>query len=204
MAGFGFRRFRGTAYRATTYDTPVWVRPNRRPGRWSRPRDKVVAQYCCLDPAAPYAEFVRSEDLQEEEAAEARIGLWQLRITEGAVLDISSEEHADELGLDWAALTSDDWSYCQELTGRVLDQGGRGVIAPSAALPGSSSLVLFGPRSELVWGLHPRLSIQVPARELVSGAPRPGLIRATRRHGDPFPTEVAPEPVEHLLDPIEG
>ncbi len=201
MAPFEFTRLRGMAFRATTYDTPLWVRPNRRPGRWSQPSDQTIAQYCSLDPAAPYAEFVRNEGIDEAEAAEARVGLWQLRVDEGAVLDISTPEQAEKAEVAWSALSDDDWSRCQELAVEVRGAGGRGIVAPSAALPGSCTLVLFGPRSELAWERQPRLSIQVPAREVVRGAPRPGIVRATRRFGDPYPETVTRVPIGHLLQP---
>ena len=65
MAGFSFSQFRGVAYRATSYDTPLWVFPNRRPGRWNNPDDGTIAQYCTLDAAAPLAEFLRHENVSD-------------------------------------------------------------------------------------------------------------------------------------------
>lgn len=192
--------FAGVAYRATTYDTPLWVFPNRRPGRWNDPADGTIVQYCCLDPAAPLAEYARHEDLRRpEDAIEARVGLWQLRIREGAVLNLSTPELAEEHGVRWSDLVADDPVACRELGGEAVSNSARGIIAPSAALPGSSTLVLFGARSELSWERPARLSVQVPARRLLTGAPQPGVLRGTRYRGDDYPADAMPEPIGHLV-----
>lgn len=201
MGRFSFSQFRGTVYRVTSYDTPLWVFPNRRPGRWSHPDDGTIAQYCTLDAAAPMAEFVRHEDLREPvDATEARLSLWQLRIAEGAVLDLSSPESAAAQDVDWEELVSDDWNACQELGREIVACGGRGVLGPCAALPGSHSLTVFGPRSEIGWSAEPRLAIQVPARQVVWGAPGAGVVACTRFFGMRYPADVAPPAVAHLLD----
>ena len=201
MGRFRFCGLRGSAYRATSYDTPLWVFPNRRPGRWSDPDDGTVAQYCSLDPAAPLAEVVRHEDIGDAAlAAEIRMSVWELRLTAGAVLDLSSSERAADQGVDWATLVDDDWDACQELAREVVADGGRGILAPSAALPGSLSLTVFGPCSEIAWTAEPRLAIQVPAREIFHGAPGAGVVAATRRFGEPYRAGAIAQSAAHLLD----
>lgn len=201
MGRFAFRGLRAIAYRATSYDTPLWVFPNRRPGRWSRPDDGTIAQYCTLDAAAPLAEVVRHEQLEElAEARQLRMGVWQLRVAEGAIADLSSPERAERQGVAWPDLVDDDWSACQELGREIAGGGGRGVLAPCAALPGSLSLTLFGPRSEIRWDAEPRLAMQVPARAIVDGSPGAGVVGATRAFGSPYPDDVALPAVAHLLD----
>jgi RES domain-containing protein len=198
---FSFSQFRGVAYRATSYDTPLWVFPNRRPGRWNDPDDGTIAQYCTLDAAAPLAEFVRHEDLrQPEDAGEVRLALWQLRLMEGAVLDLSSPEKAGDQGVAWDDLVADDWRACQQLARDVLAEGGRGVIAPCAALPGSLSLTVFGARSEIGWNAERRLAIQVPAREISRGAPGVGVVRSARFFGCAYPKDVPLASVDHMLE----
>lgn len=183
-----FKRCRGVAFRATSYDTPLWVSPNRREGRWSRPQDGTIAQYCALDVASAIAEVVRSEDLRDAAAAEElRIGIWELRIDEGAVVDYSTPELAERQGFAWAPLLSDSWQECQAEAARIAALGARGVIAPSAALPGGVTLTLFGARTEIAWSAEPRLSIQVPARHILRGAPGRHLVETTRFFGDEHP-----------------
>jgi RES domain-containing protein len=200
MSAFSFSRFRGVAYRATSYDTPLWVFPNRREGRWSHPDDRTIAQYCTLDAAAPMAEFLRHEDLRsEKDASELRLSIWQLQMAEGAILDLSTPEKAARQGVEWEELLSDDWRPCQELGRQVAAAGGRGVLAPCAALPGTMSITAFGPRSEIAWTAEPRLAIQVPAREILRAAPGAGVVRSTRFFGDPYPADIRLTPVGHLL-----
>ena len=200
MAGFSFSQFRGVAYRASSYDTPLWVFPNRRPGRWNNPDDGTIAQYCTLDAAAPLAEFLRHENVSDPAvAAEIRISIWQLRLLEGAILDLSSPDRANAQGVDWEDLVSDDWRACQQLTRDLLDGGGRGVVAPCAAFPGSLSLTVFGARSEIAWTAERRLAIQVPAREILRGAPGAGIARSTRYFGSDYPSDVALPSVAHML-----
>jgi hypothetical protein len=127
------------------------------------------------------------------------MSLWQLRLDEGAVLDLSDPERAAEQGVAWDDLVSDDWSACQQLGREIVDAGGRGVVGPCAALPGSMSITVFGARSEISWTAPRRLAIQVPAREILRGAPGAGLVASTRFFGLPYPTAVPLTSVGHML-----
>jgi RES domain-containing protein len=201
MPGLSFSQFRGIVYRATSYDTPLWVFPNRRPGRWNDPDDGTIAQYCTLDAAAPLAEFVRHEDLRDpDDAQEVRLSVWQLQLLEGAMLDLSSPDKAANQGVEWDDLVSDDWRACQQLARDLLDAGGRGVVAPCAAFPGSLSVTVFGARSEIAWEAERRLAIQVPAREILHGAPGTGVVRGARFFGSDYPNDIALPSVAHMLE----
>jgi RES domain-containing protein len=182
-------------YRATTYDTPLWVLPNSRQGRWSHPQDSTIAQYCALDVAGAVAELVRSEDLRDvEEARELRVSIWELRVDEGAIVDFSDPEQVEEQGFSWAGLLTDEWDECQAEGLEIVAGGGRGVLAPSASLPGSRCLTLFGPRTEIAWKSEPRLAIQIPARHIFRGEPGNGVVRDTRFFGDRHPERKAAAP----------
>jgi len=201
VARFSFTQFRGIAYRATSYDTPLWVFPNRRRGRWNDPDDQIISQYCSLDAAAPFAEFVRHEDLRDvRDAAEVRLSIWQLQLMEGAIVDLSTRESASKQDVAWEGLLADDWAACQQTARDILAAGGRGVIAPCAALPGSVSLTLFGARSEIGWSAERRLAIQVPAREMSRGAPGAGVVRSTRFFGMTYPADATVASIGHLLE----
>lgn len=200
MSTLVFKQASGVVYRATTYDTCLWVSPNSRPGRWNNPEDGTVAQYCALDVAGAIAEMVRSEDLRHiEDARELRISVWEMRIDEGAVVDYSLPSLAAEQGFEWEALVSNDWRQCQQEGQRIVSEGGRGVLAPSAALPQSVTLTLFGPRTEIAWSAEPSLSIQIPARHILRGAPGDGVVRETRFFGDPYP-KLSPGSAVRLLN----
>src|SRR4051794_1789491 len=136
MAEIAFKRARGVVYRATTYDTCLWVSPSSRTGRWNNPQTGTISQYCTLDVASALAEMVRSEDLRDvEDARELSVSIWELRVDEGAVVDYSTPSFAENQGFTWDALVSDEWGPCQAEARRLIAEGARGVLAPSAALP---------------------------------------------------------------------
>lgn len=200
MGEIAFKRCRGVVYRATTYDTPLWVSPNSRPGRWSHPEDSTIAQYCTLDVASAIGEMVRFENLRQiEEARELRVNVWELRIDEGAIADYSTPARASGQGFAWEPLLSDAWDGCQTEGRRIVNAGGRGVLAPSAALPQGVALTLFGPRTEIAWQVEPSLSIQVPARHILRGAPGDHLVRDTRFFDDAYP-DLEPADVDRLFN----
>lgn len=206
MAGLSFKRGRGVVFRATTYDTPLWVSPNSRQGRWSHPREETIAQYCALDVAGAVAEMVRSENLRDvADARELRVSIWELNVDEGAIVDFSDPALVERQEFGWKELLSDDWAGCQAEGLEILAAGGRGVLAPSASLPGSRCLTLFGPRTEIAWNAEPRLAIQIPARHIFRGEPGAGVVRDTRFFGDQHPEAesigaVRPRNFEWLTD----
>jgi len=195
-----FKRCRGVAYRATTYDTPLWVSPNSRPGRWSHPEDGTIAQYCTLDVASAIAEMVRYENLRQvDEAHELLVDIWELRVDEGAITDYSTPKRAMQQGFDWEPLISDSWDECRAEGLRIIGAGGRGILAPSAALPQGLTLTLFGPRTEIAWQAEPSLSIQIPARHILhDGAPANHLVGDTRFFDDPYP-DLEPTAADRLF-----
>lgn len=199
MGEIVFKRCRGVAYRATTYDTPLWVSPNSRPGRWSHPEDGTIAQYCTLDVASALAEMVRYENLREvDEARELRVSIWELRIDEGAITDYSTPKRTTEQGFSWESLISDSWSECRAEGLRIMEEGGRGILAPSAALPQGITLTLFGPRTEIAWQAEPSLSIQIPARHILHGSPGDHIVRDTRFFNVRYP-DLKPTPADRLF-----
>jgi hypothetical protein len=173
----------GVVYRATTYDEPLWVNPNRRDGRWNFAYDGCT-QYMCLDAEAPFAEMLRREDLRSEaESRMFRTVLWQLRIDEGAVVDYSTFERADAAGFPPDALVEDDHERCQTEAVRLRALGARGLLSPCAALPGSVSLTLFGPRSPIGWNTTVKLASSLPAQRLSEGGSPEGLVARVRYFG---------------------
>ena len=175
----------GRAYRASTYDVPLWVSPNRRAGRWNH-AGVDCTQYACLDAEAPYAELLRNEDLRDEDAAQQlRTILWELRVEEGAIVDYSTFERAEQAGFPPEALIDDDHERCRAEAEWLKRHNVRGVLAPSAALPGSTTLTLFGPRVPVRWTTSRRLASMVPVQQLAAGAPPGGLVARTRFVGQP-------------------
>lgn len=171
-------------YRATGYDVPLRVAANRRSGRWNIAQSGTV-QYLCLDAQAPFAEKIRHENLRTEaEVATYMTTLWELEVNEGVVVDYGTFEKAEEAGFAPDALVDDDRERCQKEAQRLISLGARGVLSPSAALPGSVDLTLFGQRVEVRWSARPGVSSAVPAHKLVAGHPPQGLVDSVRFFGD--------------------
>lgn len=178
-----FVTWTGTVFRATTYDVPLWVNPNRRDGRWNIGGDGCT-QYMCLDAEAPFAEMLRGEDLRTEAAARTfKTTLWQLRVDEGAIVDYSTFDKAEAAGFSADALVGDDHELCQAEAKRLRGLGAGGLLSPSAALPGSVCLSLFGPRVPVHWGSTATLASMVPVQRLVTGTAPPTLIGRVRYYG---------------------
>jgi RES domain-containing protein len=176
------------AYRATSYDVPVWVSPNRHQGRWNIANQEPIAQYMSLDAEAPFAEMLRHENLRfESEASHYRTTIWQLQVNSGAIVDYSTFELAETAGFDPAALVSDDYERCQAEARWLVGHNARGVLAPSAALPGSQSLTLFGPRVRVRWVTPVKLASSIPAQPISTGTPPAGLTKRVRYYGQREP-----------------
>jgi RES domain-containing protein len=173
------------AYRATSYDVPLWVSPNRRSGRWNI-AGETPTQYLALDAEAPFAEIVRHEDLRTEEAASHYSStIWQMQIEEAMIVDYSSFALAEQAGFDPAALVDDDFERCQVEANRLSDEGARGLLSPSAALPGSINLTLFGPRVGVGWRTTAKLASAIPVQRVATGHPPPSLTSRVRYFGRP-------------------
>ncbi|HLB21660.1 MAG TPA: RES family NAD+ phosphorylase [Solirubrobacteraceae bacterium] len=171
----------------TSYDVPLWVNPNRRSGRWNIARSEPT-QYMTLDSEAPFAEMLRHENLRTEEAASHfRSTLWQLQVESELIVDYRSFELAEAAGFDPEALVADDHERCQAEAEWLRGHGARGLVSPSAALPGSVNLTLFGPRVCVPWGATPELASSIPAQRLTTGNPPAGLTARVHYYGESEP-----------------
>jgi RES domain-containing protein len=175
----------GVVFRATTYDVPLWVSPNRRNGRWNI-AGHGCTQYFCLDAEAPYAEMLRAEDLRTEAEAQTYFSyLWQIRVDEGAIVDYGTFEKAEAAGFPADALVEDDHERCQAEAEYLKGHRVGGLLSPSAALPGSVSLTLFGPRVQGNWTTsNVKLASMLPTQRLMQGHPPPELVHRTRYYGE--------------------
>ena len=131
-------------YRAADFGTPLRVEASRRAGRFHRAFE-TPTQYACFHPLGPWAEVIRGQELDAADARELRMRTWALRVDVEGFVEIGFPE-ARDFGIDPDALVADDYGACQELADRQRATGVRGMIVPSAALPGTRNLVLFGER----------------------------------------------------------
>jgi RES domain-containing protein len=174
----------GDAFRATSYDMPLWVNSNRRHGRWNLAGDGCT-QYLCLDAQAPFAEMLRAENLRTPtDVSSFRTTVWQLRIDEGAIVDYSTFEKAEGAGFPPDALIDDDHERCQAEALRLRQFGVSGLLTPSAALPDSVNLTLFGARSPIRWTTTVKLASTIPVQRLTEGNAPVGLEKRVRYFGE--------------------
>jgi RES domain-containing protein len=166
---------------------PLWVSPNRRSGRWNI-AGETPTQYLALDAEAPFAEVLRHEDLRTEAAASHYSStIWQAQIEEAMIVDYSSFALAERAGFEPAVLVEDDPERCQAEARWLSDEGAQGILSPSAALPGSINLTLFGPRVGVRWGTTAKLASAIPVQRVATGHPPPGLTGRVRYFGQPDP-----------------
>jgi hypothetical protein len=149
-------------YRAAAYHTPLWVEPNVIEGRFHR-RNQGPVQYFCLHPLGPLAEAVRRLP-NGLDPAEIRRPVWALRLPDGPVETVGFQE-AQELGMDPYALVCPPGGYaeCQQLGDTFLEQEDPPMLrVPSAALPGTWNLIVFGPRVLAPYTPEPLDPLDVP------------------------------------------
>jgi RES domain-containing protein len=171
-------------WRYSNYDTPFWSRSNTRDGRWHTAGELPV-QYLSLEPNGAWAELIRAENLTAElDVSYVRMPLWVAALTQGMLADYRDFAHVEQAGFPPDAIIDDDWERCQHEGGWLRDQGIRGVIAPSAALPGATNVTIFGARIAWRWNSVPAFASAIPATVAAVGSPPPGLVHDVRRIGD--------------------
>jgi RES domain len=109
--------------------------------------------------------------------------MWVLKIHETNLADYSTFEKAEDAGFPPEALVSEDYERCQVEAERLRKRGFRGVLAPSAALPGAVNLTLFGRRLSVAWD-YPQASLMasfIPAKRLAVGRPPDELLPMVRQ-----------------------
>jgi RES domain-containing protein len=184
-------KFVSVAFRYSNYDTPLWVRPNSDKGRWHQIGDGPT-QYFSLTVEGAWAELIRAEALSSEaEVALLRMSMWAAELDVHRVADYGTFEKASKAGFAPDALIDEDYSRCQEEGGRLRRAGYQGVLAPSAALPGSVNLTLFGPRVASQWGTLSALSSSIPATKIAIGSPPDGIVARVRQRGEHDPVYEA-------------
>lgn len=176
--------FADVAFRYSNYDTPFWVRPNTDPGRWHRVGDGPT-QYLSTTVEGAWAELIRAEGLRSEaEVALIRMPMWVAELDIRRIADYGTFEKADAAGFPAEALIDEDYDRCQEEGGRLRNAGCQGVLAPSAALPNSVNLTLFGPRIASRWHVPAALASSIPATEIAVGSPPEGIVSRVRQWGE--------------------
>jgi hypothetical protein len=173
-------------YRHATFGTPLRTEPARQPGRYHDEDQASPTQYLCLHPLGPLAELMRGNSLRRpEQIRHVRARTWALRLAVTGLVELTFA-NAHEHGIDPADLVSDDQAACRRLAAVLRRAGAPGLVAPSAALPGTQSVVLFGPRVGSPYLLEPLGEVDVPAGITAhDGRPIASLIERVRFAGEP-------------------
>lgn len=116
---------------------------------------EAATQYWCLHPLGPLAEVLRwSGRASADDAATFRLRLWAAKIDREG-LAVVNFDNASAFGVSAEDLVGEDYAPTQGLADRIRANGAPGFLAPSAALPGTEVLVLFGPRLLFPYLLDP-------------------------------------------------
>jgi RES domain-containing protein len=170
---------RRVAYRHAAYDTPWWAFLSSRPGRFHRAGEETT-QYLSLHPLGPSAEMLRQHVGPGGNPDDVLLNLWVVLVEVDDVVRITFDD-CSKHGITPDELVGDDYTPTQALADDVRAKGLAGLIVPSAALPGTENLVLFGARV-----LHPYLATpfsvdEVPTGHLSDGARPPAEVTALVR-----------------------
>jgi hypothetical protein len=172
-------------YRHATFGTPLRTEPARRPGRFHDETQAVPTQYLCLHPLGPLAELMRGHSLRRaEQIRRVRARTWALRLEVPGLVEIAFGSAVGH-GLEAADLVSDDQTRCRALAADLRRAGAPGIVVPSAALPGTRNVVLFGARVGSPYLLEPLGAVDVPASITAhDGRPVASLLDRVRFRGD--------------------
>ena len=104
----------------------------------------------------PRAEILRWDDRQSpQDVADVRGRVWSARLTLSEEPRRIDFDDASGLGVNPDDLVAEDYTVCQDLADEARNRGEAALIVPSAALPGTSTLVVLGPRVLIPWQLEP-------------------------------------------------
>jgi hypothetical protein len=158
------------------------MQTQRRPGRYHRGTEAEPTQYLSLHPLGPHAEAMRRLDARTPERARALdLRTWALQIPAEGLVEVEFAEQ-------WV---DDDWGACHDLGEVLRESGAPGAIVPSAALPGTRNIVLFGPRSALPYLWRPLRPADVPTSITGEhGSALESLVARVRFRGQPHPGDI--------------
>lgn len=97
--------------------------------------------------------------------------------------DYGTFAKAEEAGFPPDAMVDDDHERFQAEAAWLRSHGLHGVLSPSAALPGTVDLTLFGPRVAVRWDAEPKLALALPVQRLATRAPPRGLVERVCLYG---------------------
>jgi hypothetical protein len=142
-------------FRLANYETPLWSVENFSGGRYNT-AGSGFTQYLSLHPLTPWAELLRNEDRQtRNRAVLMRYPLWAIRAELEDEPFALTFDNATDFGLNPGDLVADDFGPCRALAEAFRASGPRAFTAPSAALPGTTNLIVLEARVLVSWNVVP-------------------------------------------------
>jgi hypothetical protein len=163
-----------TVFRHASYDSPWWVFPSSRAGRFHHARSDTV-QYLSLHPLGPAAEMLRHNLGPTANPDDVALNLWAALLDVDAVTRVDFDD-CDRYGLTPDELVGDDYTPTRALAGAVRDGGAPAMVVPSAALPGTYNLIVFGIRVSSPFLSEPLSVEEVPTGHLTDAARPPAEV----------------------------
>ncbi|HEY1839480.1 MAG TPA: RES family NAD+ phosphorylase [Mycobacterium sp.] len=155
-------------FRHAAYDTPWRALSSPAEGRFNRPGQDIV-QYLSLHPLGPAAEMLRHNVGPGGDPDDVLLNLWTAVVDVDEVTRIDFDDCAAH-GITVDELVGDDYRPTQALAAAVLATGATAMVAPSAALPGTHNLMLFGIRFLHPYLWAPLTDDDIPTGHLTDGA----------------------------------
>jgi hypothetical protein len=168
-----------TVFRHASYDSPWWAFPSSRAGRFHRAGRETV-QYLSLHPLGPAAEMLRHHVGPNGDPDDVILNLWAAVLDVDDVIRVDFDDCAG-YGLSPDELVGDDYSPTQALADAVRDSGATAMKVPSAALPGTHNLIMFGVRVLNPFLREPLTPEEVPTGHLTDAARCPAEVAARVR-----------------------
>ncbi len=135
---------------------PLWPTPNTYPGRFhDTGTARVPTQYFCLHSMGPLSELLRSDPYARRHPSSVMRNVFALRLRVDDILHVTFAT-ANSAGISPDALVDDDWTRCQTWAAKIRGMAVAGLRVPSAALPGTENLILFGARYPIGFNSTPR------------------------------------------------
>ena len=117
-------------------------------GRWHR-EGEGYAQYMSLSALGAWAEYARYGSIRNKALApKVKRDLWVVFVRESHIADLSTFDKYEACGLDPVIAVQLDRAPAQALADDLRAEGFRGILSPSAALPNTLNLTIFGERYE--------------------------------------------------------
>ncbi|MEZ0364573.1 RES family NAD+ phosphorylase [Mycobacterium sp. pUA109] len=173
-----------TAFRHAAYDSPWWAFPSSVDGRFHRAGQQTV-QYLSLHPLGPAAEMLRHNVGSDGDPDDVILNLWTAGVEVNDVRRIDFD-NCHRWGTTVDELVGEDYAVTQSLADAVRDGGAAAMTVPSAALPGTHNLILFGVRLLQPYLWRPLSDEEIPTGHLSDRACAPAEVAAhVRWYGSP-------------------